>query len=230
MKNKAKTPVAGKNATGKNKSTGKGSASSGRAAKPAKRTSRKKKKVGFFAWLKNLFFGKKKSKKKNKNQQKKSTVAKAEEKKQTPSGKTVRKIKQRKNVSKTIPNGRTLQTRDEYFEGDGNYRKPGYEDKGLYRSAVVVDSNRNNDLAIVVMTKSKKGEDVPGREGSKYRPFVETKDDEGQPIRIGNKFKENKPKKDLSAKAISTIKKLSFSTAGNAEENRKKVREIKGRK
>ena len=43
MKNKAKKPVAGKTATGKNKSTGKSSASSGRAAKPAKRTSPAKK-------------------------------------------------------------------------------------------------------------------------------------------------------------------------------------------
>lgn len=146
-----------------------------------------------------------------------------------PKPRKQRRIKSSKNVSKEIPNGRTLQTRDEYFEGDGDYRKPGYENKGLYRGAVVVDSNRNNDLAVIVLTKSEKGEDVPGRKNSKYRPFIETKDDKGQPIRIGEKFKENKPSKDLSSEAVKTIKKLTFKDAGNSRENRDKVREMKGR-
>ncbi len=139
-----------------------------------------------------------------------------------------KKIQKRKNVSRSIPNGRTLQTRDEYFEGDKNYRKPGYENKGLYRSAVVVDSNRDDELALVVLTTT--GEDVPGRKKSKYRPFVETLDDDGNPIKIGKKFKANKPKKDLSQEAILTIKKLTFKKAGNAKENRNKVRAIKKRK
>ena len=34
--------------------------------------------------------------------------------------------------------GRTVQTRDEYFERQGDYRKPGYEKKGNYRKAGVV--------------------------------------------------------------------------------------------
>jgi len=101
-----------------------------------------------------------------------------------------------KNVSKRIPNGRTLQTRDEYFEGAQNYRKEGYEKKGLYRTVVVVDSNRKDDLAVITLTTSNKGVEVPGRKKSKYRPFVETRDDEGNPIKTGKKFKENKPKKD----------------------------------
>ena len=213
-----------------------------------------KKKKGILGTLFEVIFGKsqkncshkkvnKKSKTRKKNARKKPS------KKRTASGrvpakennllkqqlepilksKPKRKIVQRKNVSKEIPNGRTLQTRDEYFEGDGDYRKPGYENKGLYRGAVVVDSNRNNDLAVIVLTKSEKGEDVPGRKNSKYRPFIETKDDKGQPIRIGEKFKENKPSKDLSPEAVKTIKKLTFKDAGNAQENRDKVREMKGR-
>ena len=46
---------------------------------------------------------------------------------------------------------------------------------------------------------------------------------------IGEKFKENKPSKDLSPEAVKTIKKLTFKDAGNAQENRDKVREMKGR-
>ena len=42
MAKTAKTPAAGKTAAGRNKQTGKGSAGSGRAAKPAKRTSKEK--------------------------------------------------------------------------------------------------------------------------------------------------------------------------------------------
>ena len=142
----------------------------------------------------------------------------------------MRKIKKNKNVSKTIPNGRTLQTRDEYFEGAKDYRKEGYEKKGLYRTVVVVDSNRENDLAVIALTTSNKGVELPERKKSKYRPFVETKDDDGNPIKTGKKFKENKQKKDLSPKTVSKMKKLAFKNAGSAsEENRKKVRDMKGR-
>ena len=138
-----------------------------------------------------------------------------------------KKCKPNKNVSKNIPNGRTMQTRDEFFYGAQDYRKPGYEDKGLYRGAVVVDSNRDDELALIVLTTT--GEDIVGRQKSKYRPFIETLDDDGNPIKIGKKFKENKPKKDLSPKAVAEIKKLTFKNAGNATENKTKVRDMKKR-
>ena len=137
--------------------------------------------------------------------------------------------KKKKAVSDSIPNGRTVQTRDEYFEGNANYRKPGYENKGNYRKAVVVDSNQKDELALVKLTTSGKGRAVPGQKKSKYRPFVETKDDEGKPIRLGKKFIPNEPKKDLSKHAVSEIKKRTFRKSSKAAENRKKVREMKGR-
>ena len=135
-----------------------------------------------------------------------------------------------KNISKKIPNGRTLQTRDEFFEGKGTYRKPGYENKGYYRQATVVDSNRKGDLAIVKLTTSGKGREVLDRKKSKYRPYVETKDDEGMPIHIGAKFIENSSRKDLSKRAVAEIKKRAFRKSRQALENRKKVRLLKGRK
>ena len=136
----------------------------------------------------------------------------------------------RKNISKTIPNGRTVQTRDEYFEGDSSYRKPGYEAKGLYRKGVVVDSTRDDEVVLVLLTKSKKGKEIPDVKVSKYRPYVETLDDEGKPIKLGSKFKENKANKDISKKSIASIKKETFKDSARALENRKKVRELKGRK
>ncbi len=147
-------------------------------------------------------------------------------KRKKPSGKSMAK---NKNVSKMIPNGRTLQTRDEYFLGSATYRKPGYEKKGHYRKVAVIDSNRNNELAVVKLTTSKSGKSIPGEKKSKYRPFVETRDDKGQPITVGKKFVENPSHKDLSSRAVSEIKKDTFYKNRNALKNRKKVRTLKGR-
>ena len=64
-----------------------------------------------------------------------------------------------------------MQTRDEYFAGQKQYRKPGYANKGNYRKSVVVDSNRNDELAVVKLY-SKSGTELVKTE-SRYKPFVE---------------------------------------------------------
>lgn len=135
----------------------------------------------------------------------------------------------RKNVSQKIPNGRTLQTRDEFFEGAGDYRKPGYENKGLYRKVIVIDSNRFDDL--VVVKGSTKGLKIQGEKKTRFKPIVETKDDKGNPIKVGIKFRENKPCKDLSKRQVNQIKKKAYKSASKQSKiNKSKTREIKGRK
>ena len=158
---------------------------------------------------------------KNKIEKSKSKAKPAEKKTNSPKS-------QRKNISQKIPNGRTLQTRDEFFEGQEKYRKPGYENKGLYRKVVVVDSNRADELAVVKLTTSKQGTALPDyQQGkSKYRPFVATKDDENKPIKVGKKFLPNKQQKDVSQKDVNQIKKDSI----KRKDNRNKLRELKGRK
>ena len=133
--------------------------------------------------------------------------------------------KENKNVSKKIPNGTIIHTRDEYFFGSKNYRKPGYKNKGNYRKVSVVDSNRNDDLAVVKLTT--RGKSLPG-EKSTYKPFVETLDDDGKPIRIGSKFISRGAR--ISAQAVSVIKKDSFKDSKTRKVNRRKVRNMKGRK
>ena len=65
--------------------------------------------------------------------------------------------KKSKNVSKTVKQGLIVHTRDEYFKGAKDYRKPGYEKyAGNYRQAAVVDSNRKDQLALVKLTTSEK--------------------------------------------------------------------------
>ena len=125
--------------------------------------------------------------------------------------------------------GKTLQTRDEYFEGQGDYRKPGYENRGNYRRAVIV-AEHEDMRAVVKLTTRPQGRPLKDEKTSKYKPFVETKDDEGKPIRSGKKFIPNKSKKALSMRDVTQIAIDCFSGEGEqAKRNRNKVREMKGR-
>lgn len=139
-----------------------------------------------------------------------------------------KKPKPKRNASQNIPNGRTLQTRDEYLQDGKGYTKPGKENSGLYRKVVVVDSNKNNELAVVKLTTSEKGQVLTGYKTgkSKYRPYVQTRDDEDNPIKIGQKFHENKPQHNVTRASVNTIKKDLI----KKPKNREQLRRLKGRK
>lgn len=143
----------------------------------------------------------------------------------------------RKNVSKSVPNGRTLQTRDEFLaSGKGKKDiKPNHPNpKDYYRRIGVVDSNKNGDLIVIKLdTKGKHSlpDYMSGK--SKYKPLIEIEDCDGNRIRIDNpKFKQNSPKKDISKKDVSKIKKDCFKRAAPKTKiaNRIMARKIKGRK
>lgn len=139
-------------------------------------------------------------------------------------------MSRKKNISKKIPNGRTSQTKDNYFYGAENYRKPNV--KGHYRRVVVVDSNKKDELAVVKLTTSKKGIPIKTyRQGkSKIRPFVETRDFRNQPIKRNKYFLENKSSYDFSKYELSQVKKLLFKTSKNSKLNSARVRKLKDRK
>lgn len=142
-----------------------------------------------------------------------------------------------KNKSKKVPNGTIIRTRDENFNNTGNYRKSGYQNKGDYRGAIVVDSNRSDEFAVIKMTTSNKGRSIPETK-SKFRPYIETKDNNGKPIKEGSKFKikrdsTGKVKNKISKKAANKIKKDSLRNPTkdqSGKTNREKLRELKGRK
>ncbi len=211
VKRKTKKTVAEKTATGSNKS-------SGRTVKSAKRTVSKLRKNKAEA-------NARKKKKEEKAMGKKGTSSK----KETPV-----KLPKRKNVSQTIPNGRILQTRDEFFYGEQDYRKPEKEEKGNYRGSVVVDSNRNDELAVVKLITSKNATELSNYKAgqSKYRPFIETKDDNGNPIKVGGKFIPKSSEHDMEKSDVDKIKKhaLIESSPSLNKSNRKKLRELKKRK
>ena len=140
---------------------------------------------------------------------------------------------ERKNVSQTIPNGRTLQTRDEYLgEENKDFRKPGYEGKGLYRKITVVDSNRKDELVVIKLTTSEKGIQIETyKQGkSKFRPYVIVEDNNGNPIKITpGKFKENSASADVPKAEVAKMKKIAFKESRHRTENRQKARKLKGR-
>lgn len=140
-------------------------------------------------------------------------------------------MSKKKNKSKRVPDGRTLQTRDEFFYGQGKYRKPGYEKKGHYRRVVVIDSNSNDELAVVKLTGDKGTLIKDYKSGhSGYKPFVLTLDEKGKAIKPGYKFIENKDKHNLSKKNVVQIKKDCFVNSKSFEKNIARIRKLKGRK
>ena len=136
--------------------------------------------------------------------------------------------KKSKNVSKTVHSGTILRTRDEYFEGSKNYRKPGYEKAGHYRATAVVESNRHDELAVVKLTTSAKAKKIAGKSG--FRAYIETTDDNGKAIRISGKFIPDKRGKTLTKKQINEIKKDCITDPKTGRKNRGRLKKLKGRK
>lgn len=143
-----------------------------------------------------------------------------------------------KNISKTIKNGTIVHTRDEYFNSGKNFKKQGYEKKGNYRKAVVVDSNRKDELALVKLTSSKPNnklvKDIPFYETSesKFKAFIEVEDRNGKPIKISGRFIPNNQGKHYSEKAANAIKKDCVKNENRRTRffNRLQLRLFKGRK
>ena len=136
--------------------------------------------------------------------------------------------KKSKNVSKKVKNGTIIHTRDEYFEGQKNYKKPGYEKKGNYRLSAVLDTNRDDHMALVKLTTSSKAKKVNEKSG--FRAYIETKDERGNPIKISGRFIPDKTGKSLSKRQVNEIKKDCVTDPKTGGRNRKKLKGLKGRK
>lgn len=64
----------------------------------------------------------------------------------------------RKTAGKTVKRGNTLQTRDEFFAGQGGKNiKPKHPNKDdLYRTGVIIRVNEQDEYAVVPLTTKKK--------------------------------------------------------------------------
>ncbi len=120
-----------------------------------------------------------------------------------------------------IPWGRTLTTNDIYLS-----RKKTNSNK--VRPVVVVDNYKDN-LGVVPLS-SRKGNnrtDLPKRKNKKtgqrtyYKHYFEIEDNEGQPIRVNEKFKENHKNMDLSREEVLDIRQNIFTKAKTKQRNKK---------
>lgn len=122
---------------------------------------------------------------------------------------------------KSVPWGRTLTTNDKYL----GKQKTG-SDK--IRPVVVVDTHDNN-LAVVPLS-SKKGSnrtELKGYRNKKtnqttyYKHYLEIEDNEGKPIRVNEKFRENHKNMDVSRDKVDEIRATIFTKSKPMQRNKK---------
>ncbi len=119
-----------------------------------------------------------------------------------------------------IPWGRTLTTKDNYLPSSTKSTKT--------RPVVVVDNNKN-DLAVVPLstTPGKNRTELKGYKNPKtnrptyYKHYLETKDNEGQPIRVNDKFRENHKNMDVSRDQVLDIRQKILTDVRTKQRNRK---------
>ena len=138
-----------------------------------------------------------------------------------------KKANQARTASGKVPQGRTLTTRDKYL--DKKAKQPEKE-----RPVVVIETNARNDLAVVQLS-SRAGKNRTRLKNyqqgqSRFKHYVEIMDDEGNPIRVNQKFKENHPNMDVSDEDVKKIKDKVLGNSRPAAENRKKIDKFRGKK
>lgn len=172
---------------------------------------------------------------KSEAQKKAIQISYAKRSKRNQNSKTKQKPKKnddnkRKNLpigNKSIPLGRTLSTFDYFLPF--NKKKPS-EKK---RPVVVIDSNKLNHLAVVALsTKNGKNKThLPNyNQGESYfKHFVEVKDNEGQPIVIGEKFRSNNTDLDISLSDSNFIVDKVLNHVPQGPANKAKIEELHSR-
>ncbi len=164
----------------------------------------------------------------------KSTKSKKKAERKAPPKKSS-KTTEPKKAQKRTPNGRTLKTADKYLPVKKGKEKE-LKDK---RWVAVIDSNERNELAVVRLTtqKQKNTTSLPNykmgnKQDTYFKHFVETKDNEGKPIKASKtgKFQENSSKYDLNTKQVALIKEKTLNHSKQVSENKRKINELKNKK
>ena len=128
---------------------------------------------------------------------------------------------------KFIPWGQTLTTNDKYL---GKQKTNSKKTRGV----VVVDTYKNN-LGVVPLsskdgtnrTELKGYNNFFGKDKGKknvktfYKHYLEIEDNEGNPIRVNEKFRENHKNMDLSREEVLDIRQTIFTKARTKQRNKK---------
>ncbi|MBQ8299270.1 MAG: hypothetical protein IJX99_05325 [Clostridia bacterium] len=120
-----------------------------------------------------------------------------------------------------------MKTNDNYLpENKRNSKKE--------RPLVVIETNKNNELAVVPLSsrKGKHRTHLPNYQQGKsyFKHFVEIEDSEGKPIKVGKKFRENNPKSDVSRKDVNKIIDKVFNHSSTSSRNKEKIEMFRKRK
>ena len=127
------------------------------------------------------------------------------------------------STKRLVPPGRTLSTYDHFLGRNKKSKKK--------RPVAVIESNKRNELAVVSLSSrdGKHRTNLKGYQDGKsyFKHFVEIEDNEGKPIKVGEKFRENHPKLDLSKRDVNKIRKKVLEHSSPAPENRKKMEKFR---
>lgn len=124
-------------------------------------------------------------------------------------------------IKRFIPWGRTLTTNDKYL----GKQKTG---SNKTRPVVVVDNN-GYDLGVVPLssrdganrTELKGYANPKTKQKTYYKHYLEIEDNEGKPIRVNDKFRENHKNMDISKKQVDEIRSTIFSKSKTRQRNKK---------
>lgn len=135
--------------------------------------------------------------------------------------------KDKKNISKVINNGAFVLTKDHLlFGADGKSTK--------IRMATVVDSNRDDEVAIIKYTTSGiNGKEFENNKGfDRFSNVIFTKDINGDPLtlnRDNSVIQRGTSKRDITAKQANMMKKYDLTESKYKKRNLKQLKELKGR-
>lgn len=127
-----------------------------------------------------------------------------------------------------VPQGRTIITNDNYL-ADGKRTGSTAE-----HPAIVIEASEKNEL-VIVPTSSQAGKNrtrLPNYQQGQtyYKHFIEIEDDEGNPIMINEKFRENHPNMDVSSKDVAEIIDKVLNHSKPSSDNRNKLDKFRKRK
>lgn len=132
-------------------------------------------------------------------------------------------IKIKKRTKGSVPLGRTLSTYDHYLDRNSKSKKK--------RPVAVIERNKRNELAVVALS-SREGKHRTRLKNyqdgkSFFKHFVETHDSEGNPIKVGTKFRENHPRNDISRRDVQMIRKTVFEKSVPSKQNQEKMKRFR---
>lgn len=165
------------------------------------------------------------TKKKRKSTSSRATRKNTSTKARSSAPVVAKKVNTGRTKSGRVPKGRTLSTFDKFLKG-GKKTSSAKE-----RPVVVIEASKNNELAVVPLSTSKGKNRTRMKnyqQGQSYfKHYVEIHDDEGKPIKVNQKFKENHPSNDVSALDVKRITDKVLNKSRPAPENRAKMEKFR---